>query len=125
MMQSSYAAAALPRAASADALLSAGPRPASPAVPVGLQGVDGPGREESDHQAKLRKAFDSFVGEVFYGQMLRAMRQSLGKPAYFHGGRGEEIFQSQLDQVLTERMAKSSASAIAAPMFELFSLNRA
>ena len=73
---------------------------------------------------QLREQFDTFVGEAFYGQMLKAMRQSLGKPAYFHGGRAEEIFQGQLDQLLTEEMTKSGASEFSDPLFELFSLNR-
>lgn len=66
----------------------------------------------------LREAFTQFAGEMFYGQMLKAMRQTVGKPAYFHGGRGEEAFQSQLDQTMTEELTKASASKFADPMFE-------
>lgn len=73
---------------------------------------------------KLREAFDQFVGETFYGQMLSSMRKTLGKPAYFHGGRAEEVFQGQLDQVLGEQLAKASADSFTGPMFELFSLQR-
>ena len=80
-------------------------------------------RQDRDAE-QLREKFDTFVGEAFYGQMLKAMRQSLGKPAYFHGGRAEEIFQGQLDQLLTEEMTKSGASEFSDPLFELFSLNR-
>ena len=76
--------------------------------------------EESD----LRAAFDSFVGEVFFGQMLKAMRKAVGKPAYFHGGRTEEIFTQQLDQVLAEKLSDSSARSLSGPMFELFSMRR-
>ena len=72
----------------------------------------------------VRKAFDQFVGETFFSQMLSSMRKSLGKPAYFHGGRAEEIFQGQLDQTLSQEMTKSSASQFTGPMFELFKLNR-
>jgi flagellar protein FlgJ len=73
---------------------------------------------------KLREAFDQFVGETFYGQMLASMRKTLGKPAYFHGGRAEEVFQGQLDQVVAEQMAKANASSFTGPMFDLFSLQR-
>ncbi|OYW85535.1 MAG: hypothetical protein B7Z22_08375 [Hyphomonas sp. 32-62-5] len=38
--------------------------------------------------------------------------------------RAEEIFQGQLDQVLSEELSKSSADKIADPMFELFMLKR-
>lgn len=73
---------------------------------------------------KLREAFDQFVGETFYGQMLSSMRKTLGKPAYFHGGRAEEIFQRQLDQTLGEQLAKANAESFSGPMFNLFSLQR-
>jgi len=78
------------------------------------------GQEESE----LRAAFDSFVGEVFFGQMLKAMRKTVRKPAYFHGGRAEEIFTQQLDQVLAEKLSESSADSFSGPMFELFNMRR-
>ncbi len=74
--------------------------------------------------ASLREAFDTFVGETFYGTLLKSMRQTLDKPAYFHGGRAEEIFQGQLDQTLVEEMSKAGAQQFTGPMFELFTLSR-
>ncbi|MEX0794083.1 MAG: rod-binding protein [Pirellulaceae bacterium] len=71
-------------------------------------------------KTELRETFDQFVGETMFGQMLKSMRKSLDKPAYFHGGRGEEVFQSQLDQLLVEEISEASASSISGPMFELF-----
>ncbi len=73
---------------------------------------------------KLRDAFDTFVGETFYGNLTSAMRKTVEKPAYFHGGRAEEAFQGQLDQLLVSRMADASADQFTGPMFELFNLNR-
>jgi hypothetical protein len=73
---------------------------------------------------ELREKFDQFVGESFFGQLVKAMRQSVGKPAYFHGGRAEEVFQGQLDQALVERISESSAEKFTEPMFELFNLQR-
>ena len=35
--------------------------------------------------------------------MLKAMRSTVDKPAYFHGGQAEEVFRSQLDQHLADR----------------------
>ena len=81
-----------------------------------------PGPQGDD--AKLRKTFDTFVGETLFGQMLKSMRKSVGKSKYFNGGRTEEIFQQQLDQVLAEKMSRTSADRLAGPMFELFTLNR-
>ena len=73
---------------------------------------------------KLRKAFDAFVGEALFSQMLKSMRKTVGKTAYFHGGRAEEVFQKQLDQVLAEKLSQSSADKLSGPMYELFTLGR-
>lgn len=73
---------------------------------------------------KLRAAFDAFVGEAFFAQTLKSMRKTLGKPAYFHGGRTEEVFQQQLDRVLAEKLASASGDTFSGPMFELFTLPR-
>lgn len=72
----------------------------------------------------LQKAFQDFVGQTFYGQMLSAMRRTVGPPAYFHGGRAEEVFQAQLDQVLAEKLSDATAETFAEPMYELFMLSR-
>ena len=74
--------------------------------------------------AELRETFNSFVGQVFFGQLLKSMRKTLGKPAYFHGGRAEEMFQQQLDQILGEKLAETSGKKFSEPMFELFNLGR-
>jgi peptidoglycan hydrolase FlgJ len=66
---------------------------------------------------EVRDTFRQFVGEAFFGQMLKAMRSTQGKPAYFHGGHAEEVFQGQLDQIMSERMTEASADKIADPMF--------
>jgi Rod binding domain-containing protein len=67
---------------------------------------------------ELRERFTQFVGEAFFGQMIKAMRSTVGKCAYFHGGRAEEVFQGQLDQQLAERLTEVSAARFAEPMFE-------
>jgi Rod binding domain-containing protein len=79
---------------------------------------------DKGNQPELRKAFDSFVGETFYGQMLEAMRKTQNKPAYFHGGQAEEMFREQLDQTLAQKMSEKSASSFTGSMFDLFELNR-
>ena len=81
-------------------------------------------KAEKADQSELRSTFDSFVGEVFFGQMMESMRKSVGKPAYMHGGRGEEVFQKQLDQMFSQEMSKASAAQFTGPMFDLFTLNR-
>jgi len=81
-------------------------------------------RTSTKNDTELRKTFDEFVNQTFYGQMLKSMRKSVGKPAYFHGGRGEEIFSEQLDQVLCKKIGESSGGSLSDAMYELFTLGR-
>lgn len=73
--------------------------------------------QQLESAKEVRDAFRDFVGESFFGQMLKAMRSTVGKPAYFHGGRAEEVFRGQLDQTMAEQLTKVSADQIADPMF--------
>ena len=66
----------------------------------------------------LPEAFDQFVGDTFFRQMLKSMRASIGKPAYFHGGQAEEIFQSQLDEILISDLAKATGDSLSADLFK-------
>lgn len=72
----------------------------------------------------MRDAFGDFVGQTLFGSMLATMRESVGKAAYFDGGRAEEVFQQQLDQKLVEEISNASAKSFVDPMFELFQLQR-
>ncbi|NUQ63598.1 MAG: rod-binding protein [Pirellulales bacterium] len=73
---------------------------------------------------ETRRAFQSFAGQTLFGQMLEAMRKTVGKPAYFHGGQAEEIFRNQLDQVLAEKLSDAASQQFSEPMYELFTLSR-
>lgn len=53
---------------------------------------------------RLRKAAGQVVGSIFYGTILKTMRESKIQGAYGHGGRGEEIFAAQLHDLLAQRM---------------------
>ena len=79
---------------------------------------------KSAQPEELRDAFGDFVGNTFYGQLIASMRKTVDKPAYFHGGRGEEVFQGQLDQMLAEKLSDATQEQFAGPMFELFMLGR-
>lgn len=70
-----------------------------------------------DDARALHKAYTDFVGKTFFGQMMKAMRSTVDKPAYFHGGQAEEAFRSQLDQQLADAMSEASAEQISEPMF--------
>lgn len=72
----------------------------------------------------LKEAFQDFVGQTFFGEMIKSFRTTQQPSKYFHGGRAEEIFQGQFDQVLTEKLSDASSEKIADPMYELFMLKR-
>lgn len=57
--------------------------------------------------AGLRETTNKLVGSVFFGTLLRTLRSSTLKGEYGHGGRGEEVFMGQLDQILAERAGQS------------------
>ena len=68
---------------------------------------------------ELREAFTDFVGQTFFGELVKQMRSTVHKSEFFHGGMGEDIFQTQLDQIMVERMSKTSAKSFSDPMYEL------
>jgi len=86
--------------------------------PLGVDPVSSQSATENEKTGELHEKFTQFVGEAFFGQMLKAMRSTVGKPAYFYGGHAEEVFQGQLDQTMAEHLTKASASKLADPMFE-------
>ena len=53
------------------------------------------------------------VGTVFYGTLLKTMRASNLKGQYGHGGRGEEVFQAQLDQTLADQAGQAASFNLA------------
>ncbi len=79
-------------------------------------GLNSP-EEQLESARALQKAYTDFIGKTFFGQMMKAMRSTVEKPAYFHGGQGEEVFNSQLDQQLADSMSEASAPQISQPMF--------
>jgi hypothetical protein len=106
------------------------PRINAPARPPGLTNQpaafsqpQAPGVEPAD-DTRLHEAFNDFVGETFYGQMLQSLRKTVGKSPRFNGGRGEEVFTGQLDQVLAQKLAKASGDKLSGSMYRLFTARR-
>ena len=67
---------------------------------------------------QLEETTGQIVGSLFYGTMLRAMRESEIKGEYGHGGRGEEIFAAQLDGILAERAGVSTGRSLGDTLFK-------
>lgn len=73
---------------------------------------------------EVRQKFQEILGELMFGQMLKSMRRTVDKPAYFHGGRAEEVFTQQLDQMLAQKISQSSGEQFFGPMYELWATGR-
>jgi Rod binding domain-containing protein len=69
---------------------------------------------------ELRATFQDAVGSLFYGQMIKALRSGVGKPAYFHGGQAEEMFQAQMDQQVAADLARDHAGGLVEDLFQRF-----
>lgn len=67
---------------------------------------------------ELRTATNKVIGSVFLGPMLQSARKTSLKGDYGHGGRGEEVFQAQLDQVLLERTGGAADNSLGQVLFD-------
>lgn len=76
------------------------------------------GSPQPPEHPELRQAVDQLVGSVFYGAMLRSLRASTMKGPYGHGGRGEEVFQAQLDQIIAERAGQAQRYTLNHAIYE-------
>ena len=66
---------------------------------------------------RLEEATGQLVGSVFYGTLLKTMRESELKGAYGHGGRGEEVFAAQLHGILAERLGKQTKGGLSEVLY--------
>ncbi len=71
-------------------------------------------------EANVRETFNEVFGEMLYMQMLKGMRKTVGEPAYFHGGRAEEVFTQQLDQVLAQKMASAGGDVLLGSTYDQY-----
>ena len=62
---------------------------------------------ESQGTRRLKEVTGQVLGSVFFGTLLRIMRETDLKGMYGHGGRGEEVFSAQLHGILAERMGST------------------
>ncbi|MBI5587078.1 MAG: rod-binding protein [Deltaproteobacteria bacterium] len=74
--------------------------------------IPGGGSSSTDKSAALKKAVTEFEA-LFINQMLKVMRDTVTKSKLFHGGSGEEIYDSLLDTELSNQMAKGGGIGLA------------
>lgn len=76
--------------------------------------------ERAESVEEVKAVFQEFVAGTFYSTMLKSLHSMHDKPAYMHGGQAEEIFQNQLDQVISKELATKHGEALVAPMLPAF-----
>lgn len=75
----------------------------------------------ADDASKDQKtAFQNAVAGLLFGQMIKSLRSGVGKPAYLHGGQGEDLFQAQLDQVVAEQLARHHGAPLVEELYARF-----
>lgn len=76
------------------------------------------GKGEKD---QLRELTEMLVSTAFISPMFEQMRSDPLAADLFHGGRGEEVFQQQLDQVYADRIASASRMGLADALYNQLS----
>lgn len=65
------------------------------------------GASEED-RARLRQNIREFVGQTFFGTVMKQMRSEMNPDNPLNGGKMAQTFGTQLDQVLISRWAKTA-----------------
>lgn len=68
----------------------------------------------------LRKACQDFES-VFTYELLKSMRKTIDKCELFHGGQGEEIYESLLDQELAKNMSGYGSNSLSEMLYQQLS----
>lgn len=71
---------------------------------------------------KLEEACKDFES-IFVNQLMKSMRKTVNKTGLIDGGRGEEIFQSMLDEEYSKEIAKEGRLGISDMLFRQLSKN--
>ncbi len=77
-------------------------------------GVHAPQKDSRDR--KLRKACRDFEA-IFTYQLLKSMRRTIDKCDLFHGGQGEEIYESLFDLELSKQMAGMGPNSLSRMLY--------
>lgn len=80
-------------------------------------------KKDPDNEAKkdeLKKACKEFES-IFIFQLIKSMRKTVEKNGLIDGGKGEEIFQSMLDQRYAEKMGETEELGLANELYKQLS----
>src|SRR4051812_20826021 len=78
-----------------------------------VSGVPAPQADTPDaHHDRLVRQAQQWVGQTFFGVLLKQMRESPFKSHLFEGGRGGQAFSSLYDQKLIEHMSRGAGKSL-------------
>lgn len=75
------------------------------------------GTEREAQTAQVRAMVNEVVGVTFFAPMLKTAHNSVLKGKYGHGGRGEEIFRSQLDMEFARNIGRGVKTDLAEALY--------
>ena len=76
------------------------------------------GKLPEEQPQTAEEALTQFVGETFYGMMIKQMRSSVIKSDLMGTSNAEKMFESQFDQMMVQRLAENSSSKMTEPMYK-------
>ena len=85
-------------------------------MPLRERAAGGAG-QKGDEAAELRKASREFEA-VFMAEVLKGMRATVAKEELFHGGPGEDLFESMLDDEIAKRLAEKGNMGIGELLYQ-------
>ena len=77
-----------------------------------------PGSSQPHSREEVKRLYQQSIGGTFFRQMMKALRSSTGKAAYFNGGQPEKIFQSQLDELMIVKLSETSGGIFSDAIFD-------
>ncbi len=87
--------------------------------------MDTPTSSASDRKMdQLREITGKVAGTVFFGTLLKSMRESTMNGPYGHGGRGEEIFSERLHGILAQQMGTSMQGGLSEALYRSLHLQQ-
>ena len=91
---------------------------------VNLSATAGKAPTSTGRDDELAGTFQKAVAGMFFGQMMKALRSTVGEPAYIHGGQAEEMFQAQMDQHVVEDLAENSGGSFIGDLYRQFRIQQ-
>jgi Rod binding domain-containing protein len=70
---------------------------------------------------ELREITGKVAGTVFFGTLLKSMRESSMNGPHGHGGRGEEVFAERLHGILAQQLGASMQGGLSESLYRSLS----